>query len=62
MRGGKSVRKTTTAAGDKDGRLVRFDFPPEAVAGLDFKAMAEAFQEFAKKAREGRLDNEPPAG
>jgi hypothetical protein len=37
-------------------RLVRFDFPPNAVAGLDFKAMADAFQEFAKKAMRNRKD------
>jgi hypothetical protein len=40
---------------DPEG-LIRFDFPPDAVASLDFKGMAEAFQEFAKKAMKNRKD------
>jgi hypothetical protein len=56
MRGGKSAAKTTKRAESAPApkQFARFDFP--AGSAMDFKAMAEAFQEFAKKAMAGKLD------
>lgn len=67
-RGGRSGKRTTMPAENRDApkQLVRFDFPAaqDGDEEPDFKAMAEAFQEFARKAMADKLSGQqqsPPA-